>query len=132
MKLANHPTVKRLRQLEARFVEKNNRPLDVRWLRQLILDCGADDVGFFQVDRPEVKDQRDDILHTLPATKTLIRVIVRMNREPLRTPVRSVANLEFHHAGDEVNEIGRKLVRALEDRGVRALNPAMGFPMEME
>jgi hypothetical protein len=36
-----------------------------------------------------------------------------MNREPIRSPARSVANLEFHHAGDEVNEVARTLV-ALE------------------
>ena len=55
-----------------------------------------------------------------------------MNREPIRSPARSVANLEFHHAGDEVNEVARKVVAALEREGVRAVNPAMGFPMEMD
>ncbi len=131
MELAEHPTVKRIRQQEAAVVE-DDQPLDANWLRQLVLDAGADDVGFVQIERPELDDQRDDILQALPRTKTLISIIVRMNREPLRTPARSVANLEFHHAGDEVNEIGRKLVRALEDKGVRAINPAMGFPMEMD
>jgi NAD-dependent dihydropyrimidine dehydrogenase PreA subunit len=53
-----------------------------------------------------------------------------MNREAIRTPARSVANLEFHHSGDEVDEIGRRVVRVLEDHGIAALNPAMGFPME--
>ncbi|MFV1967274.1 MAG: hypothetical protein ACC628_17740, partial [Pirellulaceae bacterium] len=88
----------------------------------------ADGVGFVPIDRYELDDQRQEILKAFPRTKTLISIVVRMNREPLRTPARSVANLEFHHAGDEVNEIGRKLVRALEDRGVRALNPAMHSP----
>jgi ferredoxin len=55
-----------------------------------------------------------------------------MNREPIRTPARSVANLEFHHTSDHVNEVSRKIVRALEGQGVRAMNPAMGFPMEMD
>lgn len=132
MKLSEHPTVKRIRQREVSAPEQDNRLLDAEWLRQLILDAGADDVGFVQIDRPEIDDQRDDILQALPRTKTLISIIVRMNREPLRTPARSVANLEFHHAGDEVNEIGRKLVRTLEERGVRAINPSMGFPMEMD
>ena len=50
----------------------------------------------------------------------------------VRTPERSIANHEFHHAGDEVGEAGRAVVRALEARGVRALMPAMGFPMEMQ
>ncbi len=55
-----------------------------------------------------------------------------MHREPVRSPARSVANLEFHAAGHELDEIARRIVRALEDRGVRALNPAMAFPMEMD
>ena len=55
-----------------------------------------------------------------------------MNREPIRSPARSVANLEFHHTGDHVNEVARKVVATLEQQGVRAMNPAMGFPMEMD
>src|SRR5262249_13655768 len=55
-----------------------------------------------------------------------------MNREPIHSPARSVANLEFHHVGDKVNEIARHLVAALEPHGVRAINPSMGFPMEMD
>jgi epoxyqueuosine reductase QueG len=55
-----------------------------------------------------------------------------MNREPIRSTARSVANLEFHHTGDHVNEVARKVVSALEAKGVRAVNPAMGFPMEMD
>src|SRR5262249_35202952 len=54
-----------------------------------------------------------------------------MNREPIHNPARSVANLEFHHAGERVNEIARHLVARLEANGIRAINPSMGFPMEM-
>jgi ferredoxin len=43
-----------------------------------------------------------------------------------------VANLEFHHTGDAVNEVARRVVARLEREGVRAVNPAMGFPMEMD
>src|SRR5690606_37180745 len=99
---------------------------------QFVLDAGADDVGLVKIDNPALDDQRDDILQAFPRTKTLVSLVVRMNQEPIRTPARSVANLEFHHAGDEVNQIGRKLVRGLEERGIKALNPAMGFPMEMD
>ena len=67
-----------------------------------------------------------------PPTKTLLSFVCRMNREPIRSPARSVANLEFHHTGDHVNEVARKVVAALERQGVRAVNPAMGFPMEMD
>jgi Fe-S-cluster-containing hydrogenase component 2 len=50
----------------------------------------------------------------------------------VRSPARSLANLEFHHTGDHVNDVARRIVSALERRGVRAVNPAMGFPMEMD
>ena len=132
MKLTEHPTVKRIRQQDAGIDEGGSEPLNADWLRQFVLDAGAEDVGFVQIERRELDDQRDDILRAFPRTKTLVSFVVRMNRESIRTPARSVANLEFHHVGDEVNEIGRKLVRALEDTGIRALNPAMGFPMEMD
>ncbi|WP_339908305.1 SCP2 sterol-binding domain-containing protein [Symmachiella dynata] len=132
MKISEHPTVKRIHSQQTPRIAQESKPLDADWLRQLAFDAGADDVGFVQIDRHEIDDQRDDILNAFPRTKTLISYIVRMHREPLRTPARSVANLEFHHVGDKINEIGRNLVRTLEDRGIRALNPAMGFPMEMD
>ena len=55
--------------------------LDADWLKQLVLDAGADDVGFVEIGRPELDDQRDDILKAFPRTKTLISFVVRMNRE---------------------------------------------------
>jgi len=131
MKLADHPTVRHYQETAA------NRPpapsvLDAAWLRQLCLDCGADDAGLVDIARPTLDDQRDDILRFFPPTKTLLSFVCRMNREPVRSPARSVANLEFHHVGDHVNEVARKAVAGLERIGVRAVNPAMGFPMEMD
>lgn len=132
MKLADHPTVQAVRQNDGQQPDRGNERLDAEWLKKLVIEAGADDVGFVQIDRVELDDQREDILKAFPRTKTLISYVVRMNREPIRTPARSVANLEFHHTGDAVNEIGRTLVRELEDQGIKALNPAMGFPMEMD
>lgn len=131
MKLDEHPTVIQVRTRPP--TPPNERPtmLKAEWLRQQVLDAGADDVGFVEIDRAELDDQRADILRHVPYTRSLVSYVVRMNRESIRAPARSVANLEFHHAGDEVNEVGRRLVRLLEDRGIRAVNPAMGFPMEM-
>jgi len=58
---------------------------------------------------------------------------VRMNRENIRTPARSIPNLEFHHTTDETNEVARKIAAALERIGVRAINGgAAGFPMEAD
>ena len=47
-----------------------------------------------------------------------------MNRENVRSSARSIANLEFHHAGDEVNEVARRIVKHLgKPRGLITLVP---------
>src|SRR5947209_17780938 len=133
MNLAEHPTVRRFHERHGERPEPGGPPtLDAAWLRQLCLDSGADDAGLVEVSRPALDDQRDDLRRFFPPAQTLPSFVCRMNREPLRSPARSVANLEFHHTGDHVNEVARKVVAALERAGVRAVNPAMGFPMEMD
>jgi ferredoxin len=129
-----HPTVRHFRaRPQANEAHGPATPLDAAWLRQLALDAGADDVGFVEIERPELADQRADIESNFPHARTLLSFVVRMNRENVRSPGRSLANLEFHHATDETNEIARRLVRELDTRGVRAMNAAAaGFPMEMD
>src|SRR6516165_10398961 len=133
MNLEDHPTVRRLsRQVEG--VEKQQSAehmLDGAWLRRLALDCGADDAGLVEIARPGLDSQRDEILRNYPWTRSLLSFVLRMAREPVRGAPRSVANLEFHRAGHEVNEISAAIVAKLEARGIRAVNPSMGFPMEM-
>src|SRR5438132_8637339 len=134
MNLAEHPTVRGFTasQGERPGPAGPPKPLDAAWLRQLCLDYGADYAGLVEISRPALDNQRDDILRAFPPAKTLLSFVCRMNREPIRSPARSVANLEFHHTGDHVNEIARKIVATLERQGVRALNPAMRFTMEMD
>jgi epoxyqueuosine reductase QueG len=132
MKLEDHPTVQRLHLKTVPAVPAKKEALDAGWLKQLVLDAGADDVGLVEIGRPALDGQREDILKAFPHTKTLISFVVRMNREAIRTPARSVSNTEFHQSGEEVNGIARSVVQTLADRGIRAMNPAMGFPMEMD
>ncbi len=129
-RLEDHPTVVAVR--ERKRLPDAELPLDADWLRQLCLDCGADDAGLVEIDRPALNDQRADVLRFFPLAKTLLSFVCRMNREPIRSPARSIANLEFHHAGDHVNDVARKVVAALEQKSIRAVNSAMGFPMEMD
>jgi epoxyqueuosine reductase QueG len=131
MNLANHPTVRRFHENAA----KCSVPLsviDAAWLRQLCLDCGADDAGLVEISRPTLEDQRADILRYFPPTKTLVSFVCRMNRGPIRSPARSAANLEFHGTYDHSNEVARRIVAALEATGCRAMNPSAGFPMEQD
>src|SRR5256714_14771916 len=131
MKLEDHPTVQRIHLKTVPSVPSKKQSLDAGWLKQLVLDAGADDVGFVEIGRPALDDQRQDIFKAFPHTKTLVSFVVRMNREAIRTPARSVSNTEFHHSGDEVDDIARSVVRTLEGPGIPAMNPAMGFPMGM-
>ncbi len=131
-RLDSHPTVISFRQRPAPLVAAPE-VLEHDWLRQICLEAGADDAGFVEVSRPEISDQRADILAALPRARTLVSFVRRMNRENIRTPARSIANLEFHHTTDETNDVARRIVAALEERGARAMNGgAAGFPMEMD
>jgi Fe-S-cluster-containing hydrogenase component 2 len=131
-KFDNHPTVKWWREQQSSNQPKSTVALNAESLRQLCLEMGADDVGFVEIDRAAIADQCSDILGAFPATKTLISFVCCMNRENVRTPARSIANLEFHANYDHANEVARNIVKALEQTGVRALNPASAFPMEMD
>jgi len=126
-----HPSIKRFRERAAASLDQSTSTLNPEELREIVLKAGADDVGFVEVDRAELSTERDDILRFFPHTKSLISFVVRMNREPIHNPARSVANVEFHHSGERVNEIAHRVVAQFEAKGIRAVNPAMGFPMEV-
>ncbi len=122
--------------LQSASQPKETRPpipvMGATWLRQFALNAGADDVGFVALERPELDDQRAEILRVLPHARSVVSFVCRMNRDSIRTPYRSIANLEFHHTGHEIDEVGRKIARACEERGIRAINVTMGFPMEAD
>ena len=129
----DHPTVKRF--VEARTRGGAPQPpavLDADRLRELCLECGADDVGFVSLERPELDDQRADILGAFPHARSVVVFVRRMNREPIRSPARSLANTEFHYVGDQVTATSHEIARRLEEIGVRALNEPVAFPMEQD
>ena len=126
---AEHPDVTRWR---AEGESPKGHSLTSESLRALMLDCGADDCGFVAVSDPAVADQQAWISALLPNAKTLISFVCRMNRDTVRTSVRSVANEEFHQTYDDVNHVARRAVRRLEAMGIGAVNPAAAFPMEAQ
>jgi ferredoxin len=134
-KYDDHPTVRRVRERAVAAASaagsEPEGPLDAGWLRRVCLDAGADDVAFVPADHPDLAADRPYIDELLPGIATLIGFVVRSNRDNVRSPARATANLEFHTSYDAVDEVGRRIARALEDRGVRAVNPAAGFPQEM-
>jgi Fe-S-cluster-containing hydrogenase component 2 len=132
VQLEKHPTVLKYRQTAHTLKNPSLERLDSTWLRNLCLELGADDVGFVEIDRPAIDADRTDILAAFPKTRTLISIIARMNREPIRSTARSIANVEFHQIGHHIDDVSRKIVQELEKLGILALNPAMAFPMEVD
>lgn len=126
--LETHPTVRKLRAREPAAM--GSGVLEAAWLRDVALAAGADDVGFVSVHREEIAEQRPDILRVMPSAKTLVSLVCRMNRGNIRSPQRSLANLEFHQVGHKVDDVCHAIARACEERGVNAINVTMGFPME--
>lgn len=130
MNVSNHPTAiahrSRLRESDAPAL------LDAADLRARCLAAGAHDVGFVDIASPAIDDQREIILAAFPRTKALASFVIRMNREDIRTPARSIANAEFHRTRDDIDVTGRAIVAELERAGIPAVNPPMAFPMEME
>src|SRR4051812_20685493 len=121
--LAEHPTVKHFYEVSVNRAETSiPQVLDAASLRRICLEAGADDVGFVERGRPEIADQEGDIQAVFPKTKTLISFVMRMNRDNIRTPARSISNLEFHHTTDEANEVALRIVSALEKLGIGAIN----------
>lgn len=129
MSLDEHPTVLAVR---ARARAAAPSTLSAAWLKELALRHGADDVGLVELSRPALDDQRALIRQVYPRARTLVSFVVRMNREPVRSPVRSVANQEFHATYDDVNDAARAIVRALDEAGIDACNAVAAFPMEVQ
>jgi ferredoxin len=127
-KLADHPTVKKV------SGRRKRRPgvLDADWLRELCLAAGADDVAFAGVDNPDLASEVEHVQAALPGARSYISLVVKMNRDNVRSTARSVANQEFHRSGEVLNEAAHRIVRRLQDAGYRALNPSATFPMEMD
>jgi epoxyqueuosine reductase QueG len=131
--MRDHPSVKRFFEAQQQGKPKlETSVLDAPQLRQICLECGADDVGFVPIHCKAMDDQRDELLRLYPYAKSLISFVCRMNREPVRSAARSVANVEFHATGDEVNDTARKIVAAMERQKIKAVNPPMAFPMEAD
>src|ERR1700694_3941489 len=131
-RLADHPTARNV--LARQTSRKTEKPgvIDADWLRQGCLDAGADDVAFASVENPELAGEREYVDAALPGTLSYISLVVKMNRDNVRSTARSVANQEFHRSGEIMNEAAHRITRALQDAGYRAINPSMSFPMEMD
>lgn len=93
-------------------------------VRAIALEAGADDVGAVSLEHPDLAEERPHVLRALPGARSLVSIVVREHADDVRSPSRSVANLEFHRAGHEVDEIARRIAVAIAATGHRAINPS--------
>ncbi|MDF2830816.1 MAG: hypothetical protein K0R01_4099, partial [Mycobacterium sp.] len=99
-RIANHPTVRKMRG----HTLKPPAVIDADWLRQVCLDAGADDAAFATIDDPALESEREHADAALPGARSFISLVVKMNRDNVRSVARSVANQEFHRSGEIINE----------------------------
>jgi epoxyqueuosine reductase len=106
-------------------------PLDHATLRRICLAAGADDVGFVDIGRAGLGEERDHARALFPGVRTIVSLVRRTNRDNLSGPSRPTANNEWHRATSELNHAAARVVRQLNDLGVRGAFPAVGFPMDI-
>jgi hypothetical protein len=112
-RLAEHPTVRKVIADRADRLPRAD-VIDADWLRSICLAAGADDVAFASVGDPELASEVPHVEQALSGTRSYISLVVKMNRENVRSTARSVANQEFHRSGEILNEAAREITRILE------------------
>ncbi len=127
-----HPTVVSYREGRAGEEAKVPPLLEADVLHGLCIECGADDAGFAALDVMEPEEEQRRILEAFPRARTLISMVVRLNRDALRSTSRSTSDLEYLCAMKRLDEAARRIIPRLAEQGVRAIAPATGFPMDQD
>ncbi len=122
-----HPSVVAVRERPA---SPSAVALSLEDLRELARRAGADDVSAVSLDHPDLVEEKSYALAAMPSARSFVAIVQRTLADDIRSPKRSVANLEFHRTGHELDEIARSIALALVERGHAAMNPPMAFPME--
>lgn len=125
---AAHPTVVALGR------RKPDEPvrLTVERVRQIAVEAGADDAGVVALDHPDLAEEVRYATRALPGARSFVSIVLSTHRDNIRSPARSVANVEFHRAGRAVDEVLHRVAVELSRLGHRSIHPAMAFPMEMD
>jgi len=133
MNLEQHPTVINYRAAEAagRLPQKTDR-LSAEEIKAWALECGADDVGLVELERPGLAKWRDSTLQAFPRTQTLISMVMGLNPANLSATNRALSDREYLRAFYKADDIGAELAARLNEAGVPSLYYPAGFPMNME
>jgi epoxyqueuosine reductase QueG len=107
-------------------------PLEAEWLKRLAREAGADDVGLVDAGRPELAGAQEALRAYLPATRTLVSLVCRVQRANARATARSLYNIEQRRCTEQLEQSARKFAAALEGEGVGAVYLPMAFPMDFD
>lgn len=129
MQSKTHPSIAAV---QARAPQKAPERLTAESIRALALEAGADDAAVVSLDHPDLAEERSPVLAAFPKARSLVALVLRTHPANIQSPRRSVANLEFHRTGNELDEVASRLTLALSAKGHPSINPPMAFPMEMD
>jgi epoxyqueuosine reductase QueG len=128
-----YPSIKRYLEAKATRPEKAPPgPLDSDWVRGIVTEAGADDVGLASIDSLELDGYKNRILTLLPGAKTCISVVMRMNPYNVRSLFRQQYELEYHHMYNEADQVARRAAAQFQRNGILALDVCSSYPMNME
>jgi len=117
--------------MSPKAVAKKRNPVSAEDIRSICLEAGADDAGFVDMARESMSSERNGILGVYPRTQSVISLVKVMNRENIQSPARYVSIDEYHGVGDEFSGISRKILRRLNQLGIRGLVPTKSWPMDL-
>lgn len=133
MNLEEHPTVINYRAAHAagRLPKKTDR-LAAEEVKAWALECGADDVGLVELERPGLAQWRDSTLEAFPRTQTLISMVIGLNQANLSSTNRALSDREYLRTFYKADHVGADLAARLGSVGVPSLYYPAGFTMNME
>jgi ferredoxin len=100
-------------------------------IRRVFFEEGADDAGFVEISRKSLSTDAPGLLRIFPDTKTIVSLVKRANRDALRSPSVSVADLEFAQAQSALSSASVRALGKLIGLGIRGIVIPPSFPMDM-
>ncbi len=119
-------------QMTSSHMGRENGIFSAETIRKICIDAGADDVGLVDLDRESMQKEREGIQYVYPLTRTVISIVAANNRENIQSLARYVANAEFQHTGDRISDVSRKILRSLNQLGIRGVVVNKGWPMALD
>ncbi|MGD9135855.1 MAG: SCP2 sterol-binding domain-containing protein [Desulfobacterales bacterium] len=129
MKLDTHPTIIDYRAGRGTRQAKIQE-LEASRLKKDALIAGADDAGLVDIARGSMAEFREDLFKIMPETISILSLVFRVNQTALRSTEHSIADLELKEVFLNANHVARDLAGKLRQKGLKAVNIPVGFPME--